>query len=197
MISKIIISLVKTIAVLYGIDWKVLCAFIEIETGGIGFDTKTGKLIIQFEPKWFKRLTPYAPSGKWTLNKVDVQSKEWEAFNDAFSKNKETAMESTSIGIGQIMGFHWKRLGYSSVGAMWDDAKKGLDRQIYQIIKFIITDKDLYIHIKDKDWHGIATIYNGAKYKEMAIVWGREPYNISMEKAYNNYVQYEKGQKSI
>jgi len=33
----------------------------------------------------------------------------------------------------------------------------------------------------------IATIYNGAKYKELAAKIGREPYNISLEKAYLKY----------
>jgi len=165
----------------------VMLAFISVETGGKGFDDATGKLIIQFEPAWFKKKEPFLPSGKWSLNKVDVQSKEWEAFNDAFALDKDSAMESTSIGLGQIMGFHWKRLGYSSVGAMWDDAKKGLDRQFYQIEQFIKTDSKLQSAIKAKDWHTIALIYNGASYKALAEKIGREPYNVSMQKAYEKF----------
>lgn len=164
-----------------------LLAFIEVETGGRGFDAATGKLIIQFEPVWFKRQAPYAPSGKWSVNKVEVQSKEWIAFNDAFAKDKEAAMESTSIGLGQLMGFHWKRLGYASVGAMWDDAKKGIDRQIAQLVKFINTDVRLQKAINKGDWNVIATIYNGAGYKALAKKIGREPYDISMAKAFNKY----------
>jgi hypothetical protein len=112
------------------------------------------------------------------------QSKEWLAFNDAFSKNKTAAMEATSIGIGQILGLHWKRLGYESVNAMWDDAKKGIDRQIWQICKFIDTDKELKAAIIAHNWHIVATLYNGAKYKEMAIIWKREPYDITLANAY-------------
>lgn len=165
-----------------------LLAFIEVETGGEGFDAKTGFIIIQFEPAWFRKKEPYAPSGKWSLNKVDIQSKEWEAFSNAFSIDKESAMESTSIGLGQIMGFHWKRLGYNSVGEMWDDAKRGIDRQIYQLVKFIQTDPDLISALESLDWDKVAYIYNGPSYKKLAQKIGREPYDISMRNAYNKYI---------
>ena len=170
----------------FKIESAAVMAFIEVETGGKGFNDD-GKIIIQFEPAWFKRKAPYAPSGVWSLNKVERQSEEWKAFNDAFSKNKEAAMESTSIGLGQIMGFHWKRLGYASVHEMWDDAKKGLERQVWQICKFISTDTKLQSALKAHDWDGVATIYNGAGYKALAAKYGREPYDVSMSKAYLKY----------
>ena len=69
------------------IETRTLLTFISVETGGMGFDIKTGKITIQFEPVWFKKKAPYAPSGLWSVNKVDIQAKEWLAFNDAFSKN--------------------------------------------------------------------------------------------------------------
>src|SRR5690349_10214039 len=97
---------------------------VKVESGGIGFAKDTGKIIIQFEPSWFKRKAPYTPSGKWSLNKVEKQSAEWIAFNDAFAKNPTAALESTSIGLMQIMGFHFKILGFKTVGEMWDYAKE-------------------------------------------------------------------------
>ena len=81
----------------YPIDSDSLLAFISVETGGYGFDQKTGKILIQFEPVWFKKLAPNAPNGIWTTNKVSVQSKEWEAFNDAFSKNANAAMMAEDL----------------------------------------------------------------------------------------------------
>jgi hypothetical protein len=180
---------IKEISNQFGFDWRVIAAFIEVETGGKGFNSD-GKIMIQFEPSWFKRYVPNAPAGIWSTNKVDVQSKEWEAFNNAFAINKEAAMLSTSIGLGQIMGFHYKRLGYKTVGEMWDDAKKGIDRQIWQICEFIRTDNKLKDAIKRKDWHMIATIYNGANYLQLAKKLDREPYNISLEKAYKKYLKY-------
>lgn len=182
-----ILNMTSVVANMFGIEPSALLAFIEVETGGRGFDPTTGKIMIQFEPAWFRKKAPYAPSGKWNLNKVEVQSKEWPAFNDAFSKNPDAAMQSTSIGLGQIMGFHYKRLGFATVDEMWDHAKTSLMNQIWQIAKFIDTDKSLKQAIKDKDWFTIAKIYNGSGFMEIARKYGREPYNISMKKAYEEY----------
>ena len=169
-----------------GVEPEALREFVEIESAGKGF-APDGKLIIQFEPVWFRRKAPFAPSGKWSVNKVDVQSKEWIAFNDAFKIDANAAMESTSIGLGQVMGFHYSRLGYKTVGAMWDAAKRGVDYQIFQMAEFIRTDARLIKALKEKNWHLVATYYNGAGYMKIAQKYGREPYNVSMEKAYNKY----------
>ncbi len=172
------------------IELASVLAFIETETGGQGFDPTTGKIIIQFEPVWFKRESPYAPSGIWSLNGVERQAGEWKAFNDAFSKDANAAMEATSIGLGQIMGFHYQRLGYSTVGAMWDDAKTGIDRQVMQIIRFIKTDSRLLAALKGKDWDTVASIYNGSGYKRLAAKYGRETYDITMAKNYEHYKNF-------
>lgn len=184
--NRLIEASIKAEACRIGVETEVLAAFVTVESGGKGFNTD-GKLIIQFEPVWFRRKAPYAPSGRWSLNKVERQSREWIAFNDAFRINPTAAMESTSIGLGQVMGFHYKRLGYRSVGDMWDDAKKGEERQIFQMAEFIRTDTSLLRALREKDWHVVAVRYNGAGYQALAKRYGREPYNISMEKAYNRY----------
>jgi hypothetical protein len=171
------------IAEKHRLDPKALTAFIMAETGGKGF--VNGKIVIQFEPAYFKKREPFAPSGAWSINKVDVQVKEWQAFNNAFAIDANSAMESTSIGLGQIMGAHWQRLGYSSVGAMWDFAKASVDNQIEQIALFIKTDKRLLAALQKQDWHMVASIYNGAAYKTMAVKWGREPYNETMKRFYD------------
>ncbi|HAR38557.1 MAG: hypothetical protein A2W86_11895 [Bacteroidetes bacterium GWD2_45_23] len=170
-----------------GVETEALAAFIEVESGGKGFDETTGKIIIQFEPVWFRKFEPYAPSGRWSLNGVERQAAEWVAFNNAFSISPDSAMMATSIGIGQVLGLHWKRLGYDSVGSMWDDAKCGEDRQIFQMAEFIRTDHILFNALSLEDWHTVAMRYNGARYKEMAKKWGREPYDISMQKSYEKY----------
>ena len=177
-------TLCKEIAIEFKLLPASLGAFIEIESGGSGFAKDTGKILIQFEPHWFKRKVPYAPSGAWSVNKVDVQSKEWIAFNNAFSINPTGAMESTSIVLGQIMGFHFKRLGFKSVDEFWDFNKKSLRNQVWCIAKFIATDSNLLTAIKVLNWHKVAVLYNGAGYKELAKKYGREPYNISLAKAF-------------
>lgn len=173
---------IRDLAKVNGLPFDVLMAIVKVETPGVGFDSKTGKLLIQFEPSWFRKKAPFAPSGKWSVNKVEVQAKEWIAFNDAFAKNQESAMESTSIGLPQIMGFHWKRLSYSSVGAMWDDFKRGEYQQILALGRFIMTDKALTRAVKLRDWYVIASIYNGKNFVSMAKKWKRERYDVSLEK---------------
>lgn len=187
MMNKELQTIVKLVACRNNLEAAALASFIEVESGGKGFDEKTGKILIQFEPSWMKKLAPYTPSGAWSVNKVDVQDKEWIAFNDAYKKNADKAMQATSIGLGQVMGFHYSRLGYKGVGAMWDDAKKGLEQQVEQIAKFIKTDPKLLQALKTGDWYTVAYIYNGSKFKEMAKVWKREPYDLSMAKAYGRY----------
>lgn len=148
----------------FGLPVSSIKAFGYVEASGEGFDPKTGKIKIQFEPSWFKKLSKII-SGLWSLNKVDVQSKEWIAFNDAFSKNPTKAMESTSIGNMQVMGFHWKRLGFNSVNEMWDFAKKSEANQLWLGLKFIATDKKLFNYVLNKDWKNVAYLYNGPKYR--------------------------------
>lgn len=151
-----------------------------VESGGKGFDDVTSKIIIQFEPTWFKRKSPYTPSGKWSLNKVEVQSKEWLSFNDAFSKNQDAAMESTSIGRMQVMGFHWKGLGFKSVGAMWDFAKKSEANQLRLGLMFIATNKKMFAALKNGDWNTFAYYYNGEKYKDFK-------YDTKLKTAYDKF----------
>lgn len=175
------------------VSLPALLAIIDVESGGRGFSASTGKIIIQFEPHIFKRRAPGAEPGLWSTNAVDVQSKEWLAFNNAFSKDPDAAMESTSIGLPQIMGYHFARLGYATVGAMWDHFKQGEEAQVSALIRFIETDPRLAKAVIAEDWHMVATVYNGAKYKELAARLGREPYNISLEKAFKFYKEKYSG----
>lgn len=187
--QKITNNQIKEIAINNGLEYAALKAFIDVESGGIGFANDTGKIIIQFEPAWMRKLNPYTPSGKWSANGVERQSKEWEAFNDAFAKDKESAMKATSIGMGQIMGFHYKALGYKTVGDMWDDAKRGEYQQVLQMVRFIKSIPPLYKALQNKNWHLVATYYNGSGYLALAKKIGREPYNISLQKAYNKHLK--------
>lgn len=159
---------IELLAKQYGIDYAVLAAIVEVESAGNGFDSKTGKIIIQFEPHWFKRLYSNwrAHANKaWFFNKVETQPGEWKAFNSAFAINKDAAMQSTSIGLMQVMGLHYKRLGFPNVGAMWDFAKESEANQIELGLKFIQTDSRLLRAAKAKDWATFAKFYNGAGYK--------------------------------
>lgn len=149
----------RNLALEFGISISKVKAIDFVESNGEGFDPKTGKIKIQFEPHWFKRFT-----NKIIDNKVDVQSREWEAFNEAYKINPIAAMESTSIGRMQVMGFHWKRLGFKSVGNMWDFAKDSEANQLWLGLKFIETDNRLFQAVKNWDTKKVAYYYNGVNY---------------------------------
>jgi len=148
-----------TLSTEFGIPIPSIKAFHLVESSGDGFDSITGKIKIQFEPSWFKKFTNILIN-----NKVDIQKKEWEAFNLAFLKNPNKAMESTSWGAMQVMGFHFKRLGFNTVGEMVDFAKESETNQLWLGLKFIKTDSRLYTALLQKNWAKVAYYYNGSGY---------------------------------
>ncbi len=168
-----------------------LLSFIEVESGGRGFDPKTGKLVIQFESLPFSKATGIARSKDnnwaWDENVVDVQSKEWLAFNEAFKIDKIKAMESTSWGLPQIMGFNHKQAGYASVGDMLDDYKKGELNQVVSLIKFIQGSSRLYKAVMAADYDEIAATYNGANHLALAKKNGWKPYPDKLREAEEKY----------
>lgn len=161
---------VRDLAANHGYPYAMLKAIIAVESGGIGFSRITGKIIIQFEPSWFKReyadWKKFSEGRTWINNGVGNQEIEWKAFDDAFSIDANAAMESTSIGMMQVMGFHWKELGFESVGAMWDYAKECEANQIDIAIRFIKSNAKLDQAVKNKDCVTTAYYYNGAGYKK-------------------------------
>lgn len=168
-----------------------LLAFIEVESGGRGFDASGKKLILQFEALVFSKATGIARSKDnnwaWDENVVDVQSAEWKAFNEAFKIDKVKAMESTSWGLPQIMGFNYKQAGYDSVDAMLDDYKKGELNQVVSLIKFIQNSSKLYKAVLEQDYEEIASIYNGRLHRALAAKNGWKPYPDKLRETEEKY----------
>jgi hypothetical protein len=169
-----------------GVDYASLMAFISVESGGIGFSTTTGKIIIQFEPSWFKRYVKVRKPTDikyWSIidsNKVEGQSSEWLAFNAAYKIDPKAALLSTSIGLMQVMGFNYFTMGYKSVNDMWDDFKTGEYAQLKGAAAFIKNNPKLYSALKSKDWAKVAYYYNGSNYKV-------NNYDVKLLSAYNKY----------
>lgn len=192
---------ITQIAATIGLDYARLAAFIEVESGGSGFDPKTGKIIIQFEPHWMARyLTQFKIANTivqifdgqkkgWMLtaggvtlqNGVEGQAAEWESFSTAFSKmHAKSALLSTSIGLMQVMGFNYSKLGYKSVDEMWDEFKKGEYQQVQGGANFIKNTPGLLNALKTKDWNTAAKLYNGGNY-------AAGKYHIKLANAYAKY----------
>lgn len=92
----------------------------EVESGGRSFDDK-GRPVILFEPHIFYRQTSGA-HGRTSFSNPTWNRKlypgsydgRWKQMADAAERDEGAALESASWGLWQIMGFHWKPLGYDS-----------------------------------------------------------------------------------
>jgi hypothetical protein len=161
-------SQIYDLATQFGLEYKSVKAIIQVESGQHGFSEKTGRIIIQFEPSWFKREnTDWKQDTKhtvWQSNQVGDQTAEWIAFNDAFASDADAAMKSTSIGMMQVMGFHYAEVGFKTVGAMWEYGKVSESNQVEIALKWIKTVPALYEALKAKDWAKVAYYYNGSGY---------------------------------
>jgi hypothetical protein len=142
----------------FGVDWKIVQAFLMTEGSGRGF-SKDGKIKIQFEPHVFRKYT-----GITIVNKVDVQSKEYEAYEKAYKLDPDAAMLSTSWGIMQVMGYNHKSCGYDAVTKMVGEMKLAEFYQVKAGLTFIKNFPKLMDALKVKDWKTVARLYNGPDY---------------------------------
>jgi hypothetical protein len=158
----------RALAANYGVEYAALTAVITVESSGVGFNPPTGKLIIRFEPTWFERLSKVACqhlSEEWN-GAAGNQAAEYALFNSAFAIDAIAAMEATSVGMMQVMGFHYQELGFATVGDLWDFAKVNEVNQVELGLRFIKYIPALLAALKIKDWSTFAYHYNGANYRE-------------------------------
>jgi len=92
--------------------------------------------------------------------------------------NRNCALESCSWGAFQIMGYHWKTLGYPSLQDFVNAMYKGDSAQLDAFIRFIMADQVLVAALRDKNWAKFARRYNGPAY---AI----NRYDVKMASAYD------------
>ena len=83
------------------------------------------------------------------------------------------------MGMGQVMGFNYSMLGYSSAEAMFNDFCKGEKEQIIGMIKYIEL-ANMITAIKNKNFREIARIYNGSGNVDV--------YSVKIEGYYNTLI---------
>ena len=88
--------------------------------------------------------------------------------------------ESCSWGQFQIMGYHWRDLGYASIGVFVDAMKKSEGEQLDAFCRFIEAAPALLKAIKARKWAEFARLYNGPAYKENF-------YDIKLGRAFDRY----------
>lgn len=170
-----------------GCDLPSLWAVMTVETKGFGFLPLTRQPKILFERHVFYRLT-----GGVHGNNGDISSSraggylggaaEYERLAAAAKLNQEAAIGSTSWGLGQIMGYHAKRLKYASAMAMAQAFGRGEDEQISAMGKFIASESALAKALVARNWRQVAFYYNGSNY-------AKNEYDAKLEYYYEKYRQ--------
>lgn len=108
-------------------------------------------------------------------------SAEHERLAHARAIDERCALESTSWGAFQIMGFHWQRLGYPSVDAFVAAMTRSESDQFDAFVRFIETDEALHKALKARQWARVAQLYNGPDYK-------RNLYDVKLKRAYERHL---------
>ena len=174
-------NLLRSVSAALKMDVGVGLAIMCVESGGVGF--KDGKMIIRFEPHWFHKLWGKANQpafdrcfkfDSWkgethfyrTSDKAGWQgfhgnqAQEWAAFELARGMNDEAAKKSISMGLGQIMGFNHKQVGYDSAAPMFNNFNSDVRFQILGMFDFMTPE--MKAALAKKDFTAFAKSYNGS-----------------------------------
>lgn len=176
-----------------GVELAVMKAVAEVESRGAGFIPGTDKPKILFEGHVFwKRLKVYGiDPEKFVKGNEDILYKSWtkkyylggereyDRLGRATLIHSAAGNESASWGVFQIMGYHWESLGYMSAYDFADSMWKSEAEHLKAFVRYIQVN-DLAKWIRDKDWVGFASRYNGLGYLE-------NQYDTKMAEAYERY----------
>lgn len=184
---------IKDLANKHDIEYAGLKAVVEVEASGKGFIGDVPKIL--YEPHIMHRLLtkknyitirnnlmkahPNLCYPRWGTYKYGAESIQHKRLEIASQFNRDTALESCSWGLGQVIGFHWKSLGYESLQAFINDMYESEAKQLEAMIRFIKVN-GLLLALKNKDWVKFARGYNGSGY-------AKNKYHIKLANAYAKY----------
>ena len=177
----------KTAAEALGVDVACVKAVTKVESRGNGF-LPIGAPVILFERHWMYKLLK-AKLGKEPALSDVVDPKaggykggtaEHTRLEKAVAIDRECALQSCSWGLFQIMGFHWKALGYPSVQTFVNAQYKSEGSQLDTFVKFIQINPSMLKALKAKDWAKFAKLYNGPAY-------AKNSYDVKLEAAYREF----------
>jgi hypothetical protein len=194
MFTREIINEIRTVAQALGIEAAALLAIAQVESGGNLFARVDGcdEPLIRFEGHYFDRRLSVpnqikarafglsAPVAGAVAN-PRTQEARWRLLARAAEIDRKAAYESTSWGLGQVMGAHWASLGYASVDALAAEARSGAGGQVRLMARYI--DKaGLVSSLRDRDWAAFARGYNGPAYR-------KNSYHLKIAAAYARYLE--------
>lgn len=196
MLPNEIISLANRKGVELGIPHGNLPAIIHVESNGKVFEyfdeEPFVRPVILFEPHLFgRKLTGPAKDEAIRIGLATTSQKKnkypksqkarWDQIAAAaelcirYGLNPDYAGESASYGVGQVLGSHWKSLGYASFDDFYDANMSGAEGQIDVMLRYIQIN-GLLDELQEGRWSGFFRGYNGPD-------WQRLGYGTKIEKA--------------
>jgi hypothetical protein len=146
----------------YGPDGRLLIRFENhIFKTKLGNDTLYARHLQHGSPVWTGHRFRRSEGDPWMEVHTGAQTTEYAAFELALTLNRWAAFESISMGLGQIMGFNARRVGYPSAEAMFRAFDASEAFQVFAFINFFLSDPQLAQAVRSKDWRTIARLYNG------------------------------------
>lgn len=178
------------------VDLPTVLAVNEVESAGLGF-VKPGHPAILFERHVFwrqlveHRVDPVPLSKKYPGIVTQQRGgyaggmSEYTRLSVARQIHAAAAFESCSWGAFQVMGYHWKRLGFESIDEFVRTNTKDEAGQLDIFVRFILADAGLHKALKSRKWSAFARGYNGPAYSENL-------YDVKLSRAYARYSQSQK-----
>jgi len=139
-----------------------LMAVSAVESSGENFWTLGGREVPPIRPE----AHPDISSRSWNPElAARTRAEAWSQYERMKRLDQRAAAEATSWGPFQIMGFHWRAMGFPSVEA-FVDAMDGPDDdgQMDTFVAFVKRDPNLLRAIRRGDWDAWETRYNGGGY---------------------------------
>lgn len=174
-----------------GVDVASVRAVTHVESRASGF-LSDGRPVILFERHIMRRrlaelgrdvdlLQRYLPEIiNWVPGGYKGGSAEHDRLYLAQQIDFDSAVESASWGLFQIMGFHWQVLGYESAKAFARAMSQSEGQQLDAFVRFIKADAGLHRALRSKDWADFARRYNGPAYS-------KNQYDVKLAEAYKEF----------
>lgn len=177
----------KVAAESLGVDIASVKAITKVESRGSGF-LPIGAPVILFERHWMYKLLKaklgYEPALSDVVDPTAGGYKggvaEHTRLEKAVAIDRDCALQSCSWGLFQIMGFHYKALGYMNIQQFVNAQYKSEASQLDTFVRFIKINPTMHTALKAKDWAKFAKLYNGPDYK-------KNKYDTKLAEAYASF----------
>lgn len=191
----------------FALEVAHLKALVEVESGGSGFQDVRQDILdldgpggfldglnmpkILFEAHIFSRRT----SGKYDITHPTISSPKWNStlykggqaeyirLHQALLLDRTAALESTSWGLFQLMGFNFRLCGFENVESFVETMKQSELAQLKAGLTFI-RKTGLLEHLRMLRWAAFAKGYNG-------VAYAAHEYDVKLANAYNRYKEKE------